>query len=173
MSKVSVGNMGYSKAQCSNTYIDWSAGDPHTKLHFSCPKTTKIVKVISSGVGSASVDEFENMDSLNEQNRCYHDKPVDTVKHPLMLGYQADEVEKTILDKCKLERKCEIKIPHKHLQIPTQSQLYDQFLFAQVSCEQDSDDIFFKSHMGLIVASFGLFICWVFRLSLNYMYTLD
>ena len=90
-----------------------------------------------------------------------------------MAGFQSENVSEIILDTCKDKTKCSVEIPTSLTNIDVNLRSYDQFLFAQVSCEQDKDHIFFKSHMGLIVACFGVIICWFFRFSMRYVYNLD
>jgi hypothetical protein len=42
-------------------------------------------------------------------------------------------------------------------------QNYDQFVFLQVACEQDSEMLWLKNVMGLAAAVLGLAICFVYR----------
>ena len=71
------------------------------------------------------------------------------------------------------ETTCTVKIEIPKLGIGEYYQTYDKFLYAQVSCEQDDDDLIDKNHMGLIVSVFGLLICFIFRLVINYSHAVD
>ena len=87
-----------------------------------------------------------------------------------MENFSIKQVKEIVIEECKEKQKCSVNIPYKLIGISKEEQRYDQFVFAQVTCEQDEDDGIFKNHMGLVVASCGMIICLVFRLSLNYIH---
>ena len=113
---------------------------------------------------------------LDEQNRCYYNETVIKSDFKDFLwnkGFETEKVIDVILEKCAGKVRCSPKIGNALFKTLAKDRDYDKFLFAQVSCEQDDDSIFYKSHCGLIVAMFGVFICSIFLVVTQWIYNID
>ena len=56
--RTSMGNMGFPKAVCSKTFIDWNSTSTASMI-FECENTTKIKKIVSSGL-----TQYNNSDQI-------------------------------------------------------------------------------------------------------------
>ena len=122
--------------------------------------------MISTGL--VDMSEFKDDDnSIYEYNRCYYDQPVSVEDFPVMRSFQEAEVKDEIMTQCNGKQKCSPSVSHRFLGLLDSDKGYDQFLFAQVSCEQDEDMLFLKNVMGLVVSVLGLLICAMYRNSLT------
>jgi hypothetical protein len=132
-SRYSFGNMGFSGNSCGKMPVLWH--NDKTKLHFQCQGTTTIKKVLSSGMLQSELSGGTD----NVANLCYMDysEEVDMSKHPEMINYQKDKVDAEVMAQCAGQQECTAYIPHEFFIIPEADQNYDQYLFAQVSCEQE------------------------------------
>ena len=84
-----------------------------------------------------------------------------------MRGFKEAEITNSIMTQCNGLQYCDPVISNRLLGLLDTERNYDQFLFAQVSCEQDEEMLFLKNVLGLVVSVIGLLICAMYRNSLT------
>lgn len=87
--RVSFGNMGYSGNSCRRNFINWDTKT--TRIDLQCQGSTRIRKVISTGIVDVNQNGEEN--TLSEFNRCFYDTPIDYDSIPIMENFDTAAVE--------------------------------------------------------------------------------
>ena len=130
--RLSFGNMGYSSNYCGMNMLHWNDGaETKVQVKLQCQGSTRIRRVIDMGLVDINQSGEEN--TLAEFNRCHYDKPVDTVKFPIMRYFDQEKQTKSVMEQCYGLQYCkpQFKIDDDLRSLHNS----DQFIFVQVACE--------------------------------------
>ena len=174
--KFSFGNIGFSTNLCSKNLLDWSSPEQTIQLNFRCQASTEFDSILSSGlVEYKSLEDYEGI--VNVFGSCYYEENIfakaagGSSKGSLMEYFDAKMFNEELLSACKGKQECQAKLSMAAIKVPTSKQtLNGQFVFAQVSCKSDEENLAQKRQIGLAVVALGFIICLFYGATIGYLY---
>ena len=129
----SFGNMGFSKAFCGMTPINWGDSDidpnPHTVLTFQCETSTYITGLISSGI-------LLDTPWGGEDETLRQCAPKESYQYTnYSAGFPSEKFEQLVVDKCQGKSRCNVRLPTKFLTQGLSSSRPMLEVFGQVRCQ--------------------------------------
>lgn len=111
-------------------------------------------------------------------NKCYlpDGDDLDLAINPGMKYFERAGMTQQILSQCKGKEECRAEIPLDSgalQQIPSTARKSSHYLFAQVACQTPEELTTKRRLWGLTAALLGVWIVFIFRHTLSYMYSMD